>query len=282
MMTLRKLQSLPTATRRRKCPLLCRVFSQESFRGSKIDIVYISGLFELIQADFSTSDRFPEIQSLCHRIAEILAVRGETADARQVAWLLDDLYHILMGALGGAVADWDMAAPEGDGLDHASRIVRPFRIFLDRVRSPYNVGAIFRTAESFGCERVLLAPGTASPDHPRAQRTSMGCTQVVPWEYITVSSLLDRVGEFGPFFVLESGGTPLDDFLFPPSGTLIIGSEELGVSPEALALGEPGTAAFGGSGRVTIPLGGVKGSLNVSVAFGICMQRWYSFSNGGA
>ncbi len=67
---------------------------------------------------------------------------------------------------------------------------------------------------------------------------------------------------------LEQGGTPLHRFHFPPRGVVIVGSEELGVSPEALL------AADKMDGRVTIPLGGFKASLNVSVAFGILLSAW--------
>ena len=72
----------------------------------------------------------------------------------------------------------------------------------------------------------------------------------------------------GPFFALETGGTPLENFSFPTRGILIAGSEELGVSPGALA------AADASLGRVSITCYGAKGSLNVSVAFGIVMQAW--------
>ena len=69
-----------------------------------------------------------------------------------------------------------------------------------------------------------------------------------------------------PVFVLETGGTAIDEFDFPQQGIVIIGSEELGVSPEAL-----NRATYG---RVTIPMKGMKASLNVGVAFGILMQAW--------
>ena len=53
---------------------------------------------------------------------------------------------------------------------------------------------------------------------------------------------------------------------FPKKGIVVIGSEELGVSPEAVKKAQ---------GRViTIPMYGIKASINVSVAFGICMQKW--------
>ena len=82
---------------------------------------------------------------------------------------------------------------------------------------------------------------------------------------------LDELEEYSkkndiPIFVLETGGTPLEEFKFPKKGICIIGSEELGVSPEALK-----KASYG---RVTIPMKGLKASLNVGVAFGILMQKW--------
>ncbi len=61
----------------------------------------------------------------------------------------------------------------------------------------------------------------------------------------------------------------VDEF-FPARGTVLVGSEELGLSPEALRL------ADAGRGRVNIPLGGAKRSLNVSVAFGILIHAWRS------
>ena len=109
----------------------------------------------------------------------------------------------------------------------------------------------------------------------------MGCVDVLPWERLLNDpfAMPDEIKENslpfsgGPFFALETGGVPLGDFSFPSRGILIAGSEELGISPRALA------AADASLGRVTIPTWGVKGSLNVSVAFGIVMQAWASALN---
>jgi TrmH family RNA methyltransferase len=172
------------------------------------------------------------------------------------------LRHIVYGAIGVQTADWDFVDGQG-ALSAAGRTVLPgVRIFLEDIRSPYNVGSMFRAAESFGVEKVFLSPLCASPDHPRAARSSMGCTELVPWE----RARLEDIG--GPYFALETGGTPLDAFPFPNAGLLIIGSEELGVSPAALSLADSGL------GRVSIPTIGAKGSLNVSIAFGIAARAW--------
>ena len=95
----------------------------------------------------------------------------------------------------------------------------------------------------------------------------MGCIETLGFE----RKSLDELEEFAkendlPIFVLETGGKPIEEFKFPKKGICIIGSEELGVSPQALS-----KATYG---RVTIPMKGLKASLNVGVAYGILMQAW--------
>jgi TrmH family RNA methyltransferase len=100
----------------------------------------------------------------------------------------------------------------------------------------------------------------------------MGCVEVLPWERLPVlpedAALFLAETLPKPLFALETGGTDIADFPFPAGGSLIVGSEELGVSPEALS------AAEASLGRLSIPLYGVKGSLNASVAFGIAAAAW--------
>jgi len=89
----------------------------------------------------------------------------------------------------------------------------------------------------------------------------------VPWRREDLSWLRGATGSgFGAPFALELGGTPIGDFPFPLAGIMVIGSEELGVSPEAKAL------CVGSV--VSIPMYGVKGSLNAAVAFGIAAHAW--------
>jgi TrmH family RNA methyltransferase len=97
----------------------------------------------------------------------------------------------------------------------------------------------------------------------------MGCIDIIPWErqeYFAADEVDQSISD--SIFALETGGIPLAEFSFPRRGLLIVGSEELGVSPHALA------AADASLGRVSIPCYGTKASLNVSVAFGIAMQAW--------
>ena len=198
---------------------------------------------------------------------------------------LNNVYQILLVQTGRFQADWDFYESDGT-LDAAKRHSFPgMQVYLEDIRSPFNVGSMFRAAESFGAEKIWLSPLSADPRHKRAERTAMGCMDVLPWEQLQTNPFgrADSAGHIsdsradgisptadfsGPFFALETGGIALEDFPFPQKGILIAGSEELGVSPEALA------AADASLGRVSIATWGAKCSLNVSVAFGIVMQAW--------
>ncbi len=261
MITLRKLKTLKPGTLRRKTAVLLQAFEHKLAEGGNIDRVYFSGLLELITEVF----------------AESSAVRQKAADAaggdiRKI----NNLRHEILKILGTEPADWDLdpdralvAISESEG----RRVTAPgsgITVFLDDVRSPFNVGSIFRTAEAFGVSEIILSPDCPSPGHRRAVRSSMGCTGIINWQYMPKEELFSGGGQAAdvPVFALELGGTPLENFHFPGSGIAIIGSEELGISPEARRV------AMNSCGLVSIPVFGSKGSLNVSVAFGIMMQRW--------
>ena len=183
--------------------------------------------------------------------------------------------NALLGILGTFPAEWDLIvaphagdpAAEGStspgGQTVAARSFFPgVAVYAEDIRSPFNIGSIFRTAEAMGCEQVFISPLCIDPTHPRAVRSGMGCIETMGWTRCS----LDELPRDRPVFVLETGGTPINEFDFPEQGIVIIGSEERGVSPEAL---HRATA-----GCVTIPMTGLKASLNVGVAFGILMQAW--------
>ena len=139
-------------------------------------------------------------------------------------------------------------------------------VYAEDIRSPFNLGSIFRTAEAFGAEKLFLSPFCTDPEHPRAVRSAMGCDKLLPWERKPLDDIITELPENTPVFALETGGTDISEFDFPKTGLVIIGSEELGVSPDALSKAKYGC--------VTIPMKGMKASLNVGVAFGVLMQCW--------
>jgi TrmH family RNA methyltransferase len=240
------------------------------------ETAYLEDLLELLggDGDFSPAER--------RVLGESRAVLGEAADPGAWRRALNTARHILLAATGRYPADWDFTGPQGR-LDPAKR--RPFpgmMVYLEDIRSPFNVGAMFRSAESFGAEKIWLSPLCADPRHPRAERTAMGCVDVLPWERLGENPFPENPGPAalspgiegfsgGPFFALETGGIAIREFPFPRAAVMIVGSEELGVSPAALAVADASL------GRVSIPSYGAKGSLNVSAAFAIVMQKWAEY-----
>ena len=223
----------------------------------------------------------------------IAALRAETLTAGDYRVLFNTLRHALYRQSGVQPSEWDLIAP---GLRYGTNVpkydttepnpvmpdaetqigaspaaipvTRPFYpgvyVYAEDIRAPFNLGSIFRTAEAFGAEKLLLSEGCVSPEQPRAQRSAMGCTRFLPWGYCPLEALPNGL----PVFALETGGTPIDSFSFPKQGIVLLGSEELGLSAEALKSVS--------AGIVSIPMKGIKASLNVAVAFGIVMQYWTS------
>ena len=185
--------------------------------------------------------------------------------------------NTMLELLGTFPAEWDLViAPHNpaaagtqspDGTVRARDYYPGVCVYAEDIRSPFNIGSIFRSAEAMGAEKVLISPHCIDPNHPRAIRSGMGCIETMGWERLS----LDQLPPDLPVFALETGGTPIEEFDFPEKGICIIGSEELGVSPEALDRATYGT--------VTIPMKGLKASLNVGVAFGILMQKWVESLN---
>lgn len=179
----------------------------------------------------------------------------------------------LLKIIGTFPAEWDLViAPHStDNTPKGTVVKRDFypgvAVYAEDIRSPFNIGSIFRTAEGMGADKVYISPFCVDPDHPRAVRSGMGCIETMGYERLALNELPEDV----PVFALETGGTDINEFEFPEQGICIIGSEELGVSPEALKKATYGT--------VTIPMKGLKASLNVGVAFGILMQKWVEALN---
>ena len=162
----------------------------------------------------------------------------------------------LLAIIGTFPAEWDLIiAPHASPLDENGIVKqRDFYpdvyVYAEDIRSPFNCGSIF------------------------ALRSGMGCIETIGFERKSVEELEEFAHERDlPIFVLETGGTPIEEFKFPQKGICIIGSEELGVSPQALS-----KATYG---RVTIPMKGLKASLNVGVAYGILMQKWVESIEAG-
>jgi len=274
MIPLFKLEKLPRTQKLRK---IAKVFSfaenrlcLASVKSVKIfteaELIFFSDAAKLLAADNFFSD---DAKKVFEEAAVIFQAALTEIDCSLFYRALNNIKHILYNETGREQADWDFTCGDGSLDPHKRHIMEGMQVYLEDIRSPFNVGAMFRTAESFGIEKIILSPFCADPRHQRAQRTSMGCIDIIPWEKKDLYSGEPPNTEL-PVFALETGGIPLSEFPFPRRGIMITGSEELGVSPRALA------AADASLGRVSISCFGTKASLNVSVAFGIALQAWCS------
>ena len=236
------------------------------------DAFYIEGLMRLIAAQYQS------VPLIIEPITHFFAEKDSYTSARYRA-LCNTLRHELYQQADIAPSEWDLIMPGTrygtSALPHRSAarspdtaIVRPFfsgvYAYIEDIRAPFNLGSLFRTAEAFGVEKIFLSEHCVSPEHSRAQRSSMGCTGFLPWAYGSLETLPADI----PIFALETGGTAITSFTFPQKGVVLVGSEELGLSAAALRKASKGV--------VSIPMTGIKASLNVAVAFGILMQYWTS------
>ncbi|OGU28005.1 MAG: RNA methyltransferase [Ignavibacteria bacterium GWA2_54_16] len=165
-----------------------------------------------------------------------------------------------------------------DRIHSAPRL--PVVVIVDNVRSLYNVGSIFRTSDGVLLERVILTGFTPVPPRKEIEKTALGATQSVPWEYIKDpgEAALNLKKEGYRTFCLELTDNVLPYYAVLPADFpigLVIGNEITGVSQSALAHCDA---------ALEIPQFGIKQSLNVAVAYGIAIfelsRIWRSTAPG--
>jgi TrmH family RNA methyltransferase len=278
MFPLRKLGELSPRTRMRKIARILHAMEVGILHGQGFDAGYLTGLLEFLGKDLTAASRGAGGAISAREAEEITRAADSTARALAAGPLpsaalrgVNALRNSLLRAMAEEPSEWDLLAPETGALDRSLVSTHPIAAYLEDIRSPFNVGSLFRTAEAFGMERVYLSPRTPLPTHPRARKTARGAAEALPWEVRELSEIPVAQG----VFALELGGLPLERFSFPDRGIVLVGSEELGLSPEALALADASL------GRVSIPLAGAKRSLNVAVAFGVLLSRWHSALSAG-
>ena len=151
----------------------------------------------------------------------------------------------------------------------------PIVFVLDNIRSLNNVGSAFRTADAFRVSKIYLAGITGQPPHREIQKTALGATESVDWEYNknTVDLITQLKNEGYEILVIEqtSKSAALGTFLPKEDRKycLVFGNEVEGVSESLLELADQ---------ALEIPQSGTKHSLNVAVCIGIVawhfVQNW--------
>lgn len=143
----------------------------------------------------------------------------------------------------------------------------PIVVVLENIRSAYNVGSVFRTADAFLLEAVYLCGYTAFPPHKEIKKTALGAEDTVHWQHFSnaaeaISSL--RSEGYTILSVEQATGSiPLHQLTHTEGKLAVVfGNEVTGV--------EQGTL-LASDGCIEIPQLGMKHSLNISVAAGIVL-----------
>jgi 23S rRNA (guanosine2251-2'-O)-methyltransferase len=144
----------------------------------------------------------------------------------------------------------------------------PVAILLDNIRSTYNVGSFFRTADAAGIEKLYLSGITGSPPHKGISKTALGAEETVPWERVpSTLEMLEglRVRQYESA-AIETSNHAVDLFDWRPSFPVCVlfGSEVDGLPAELTGRADR---------HVRIPMLGMKHSLNVATAGGIVIYE---------
>lgn len=149
----------------------------------------------------------------------------------------------------------------------------PVIILLDNVRSMNNVGSVFRTADAFLVEKIILCGYTPQPPHRDIQKTALGATETVTWEHTsdTLRAVKKLQQEGWLVYAVEQAEQSilLQQFVAPPllKTALVFGNEVEGVQQEVVSACD---------GCIEIPQFGTKHSFNIAVAAGIVVWEVYN------
>lgn len=144
----------------------------------------------------------------------------------------------------------------------------PIIVVLENVRSAYNVGSVFRTADAFLLEGIYICGYTAYPPHKEIKKTALGAEETVRWQYYkNTADAIEKLKEEGyKIYAIEQAENSLvlQTVSFTPEEkvAVVLGNEVTGVEQTTI---EKCDAC------IEIPQLGMKHSLNVSVAAGVVL-----------
>ncbi len=152
----------------------------------------------------------------------------------------------------------------------------PVTVVLDSVRSMRNIGSVFRTADGFAVEQIILCGITAQPPHREIEKTALGATQSINWTYFSaIKEALQHLRDQGyQIIAVEQAEDSISLNQFQPESNqkyaLIFGNEVNGVSEEAMQMIDA---------CIEIPQFGTKHSFNIVVSAGIVLWDFFAKLN---
>lgn len=182
---------------------------------------------------------------------------------------LNDLYYQILKIADKKISDYDFLVKTKD---NPTRVKGsdpwPIYIILDNLRSPFNIGSIFRTADAVRTTKLLLCGYTVTPPNKRLDRSSMGATKYVTWQYFDKTE--DAIALLRQNNIQIIGLDTISNakhhfnFKFPRPIAIVVGNEELGISWNILQQCDY---------HIQIPQYGYKNSINVSCATSIVLYE---------
>ena len=140
----------------------------------------------------------------------------------------------------------------------------PVIVVLENIRSAYNVGSVFRTADAFLVEAIYIIGYSAKPPHKEIKKTALGAEETVTWKYFKTSSeaINDLRSQNFKVFAIEQvrDSISLEKFEIKSPLAVVFGNEVTGVEQSTIHLCD---------GCIEIPQLGMKHSLNIATAAGV-------------
>ena len=144
----------------------------------------------------------------------------------------------------------------------------PVIVVLENIRSAYNVGSVFRTADAFLIEAIYIIGYSAKPPHKEIKKTALGAEETVDWKYFkTTTEAIEELKhkEYKVFAVEQAAGSyelQAVNFEAKEKLAVVFGNEVTGVEQSTIHLCD---------GCIEIPQLGMKHSLNIATAAGVVL-----------
>jgi len=144
----------------------------------------------------------------------------------------------------------------------------PVIAVIENIRSAYNVGSVFRTADAFLLEAIYITGYTCTPPHKEIKKTALGAEDTVSWHHFTNATLaIEALKDAGfTIFAVEQAANSISleavNFTAIEKVAVIFGNEVTGVEQTTIAQCD---------GVIEIPQFGMKHSLNIATAAGVVL-----------
>tara|TARA_Y100000817_G_C16802330_1_gene520276 strand:- start:20 stop:778 length:759 start_codon:yes stop_codon:yes gene_type:complete len=171
-------------------------------------------------------------------------------------------------AMNSDTAEHSFLVDHKDHLDR-ERTTFPLTFVLHNIRSSFNVGSVFRTAEAMGAEKIVLSGYTSTPENQKTKKTTMNAHEYIPWtQQNDIQSVITAYREQNyKIYALETAepNIPISEGNLTGNTLVILGNERFGLDDSVLTQCDA---------VIRIPLMGVKNSLNVANAASMVMYEY--------